>query len=267
MDPRHFPTGGEGGNFHSMDRTIFSLLAIELWRDPYESVQILAFWLLLERLGFKRFILFLLSLHPPKIGEFADEAVTCLQCINDFRFVIPPDINVIPLTSSIFNNKISLQYFHENRATMARELQSIITEICAKALPDLIDDALRKHATFDALTDELASLGFVDEKPRSNHRAGTSTQERAVFITFSRGYPVSEAEVRSFFTSLFGECVEAFYMQSVNSPFDQPLYAQVIFSNPATVDLILNGAVKAKFAINGKHMWVRRFVQKFRNFP
>ncbi|CAI9100717.1 OLC1v1037877C1 [Oldenlandia corymbosa var. corymbosa] len=234
-----------------MDRKLYYLLAVELWRDLYESAQILSFWLWIEQLGFKKFISFLLSLHPPEIDEYADEAVTCLRCMKNHRFVIRAEGNVLPLTSSLLNHKISLQFFHENRATTVRELHKIVSELCVKVLPDLIEDAFKKHAIFDSLTDDLASLGFVDEKSVRNRRAGTSTEDRALFITFSKGYPVSEADGRGFFAALFGDCFEACYMQSANNAHDQPVYAKVVFSSRATIDQILNDAAKAKF----KNQW------------
>ncbi|OVA07434.1 hypothetical protein BVC80_939g1 [Macleaya cordata] len=85
--------------------------------------------------------------------------------------------------------------------------------------------------------------------------------DRTMFITFSRGYPITERELRAFFVRLYGECIEDLYMQEV-PPNRQSLYARVVFRSLRIIAAILDGKDKAKFAINGKHVWARLFVDK-----
>lgn len=85
---------------------------------------------------------------------------------------------------------------------------------------------------------------------------------RTMFATFSKGYPVSEAEIKQFFTALLGECIQGLYMQEVEGEDEQPLYARIVFANQSFIHGILNGQSKAKFNINGKHVWIRRFVPR-----
>lgn len=269
MDPTLSPvTIKEYGTFHAMDRELYSLLAVELWRDPYESVQIMALWLWMERLGFKNLVLTILSMPPMLINKYADEALACVKCINEPQFVFSAEVSEIPLTSKLVKKRISLQYFHENRPIVVKELRKIITEICAMALQDVIEDAVEKHNAYDSLVNNFSNLGFVGEVSRDySHANEASQEERTMFVTFSKGYPVSESEVREFFCKLFGDCIEAFHMQPVRSD-EQALYARVVFSTPKVIDLILNGVTKAKFTINGKHLWMRKFVPKRRSsFP
>ncbi|CAA2973250.1 Hypothetical predicted protein [Olea europaea subsp. europaea] len=77
--------------------------------------------------------------------------------------------------------------------------------------------------------------------PRNNQLINEVPREdRTVFATFSGGYPVAEMEVRHFFTTVYGNCIESFRMQ----------------------EEILDGTEKAKFTINGKHVWMRKFVPR-----
>lgn len=267
MDPLPV-TLNEYGTFHAMDRALYCVLAVKLWRDPYESVQIMALWLWMERLGFKNFVFTILSMPPMVISKYADEALTCVKCINDPQFVFSAEFSEIPLTSKLVKKRISFQYFHENRASVVKELRKIVTEICAVALQDVIEDAIRKHDAYESLVNSFSNLGFVGEASTSSSLTnGASVEDRTMFITFSRGYPVAESEVREFFTRLFGNCIEAFYLQPVRSD-EQALYARVVFTRPSVIDLILNGVTKAKFTINGKHLWMRKYVPKRRSsFP
>ncbi|KAL0315848.1 UNVERIFIED_CONTAM: hypothetical protein Sradi_5463000 [Sesamum radiatum] len=82
-----------------------------------------------------------------------------------------------------------------------------------------------------------------------------------MFATFSKGYPVTETEVRQFFTRMFGNCIESFHMQEVG-PDEQALYARIVFHRPSFIQVILNGDTKAKFTINGKHVWMRQFIPR-----
>ncbi|KAL3532693.1 hypothetical protein ACH5RR_006214 [Cinchona calisaya] len=270
MDARSSPvTLNEYVSFHAMDRALYSVLAVELWRDPYESVQVLALWLWMERAVFKNFVLMISSMAPMLINKYADEALTCVKCINDPQFFFTAEMGDIPLTSSLIRKKMSLLYFHENRAILVNELRKIVTEIFAMALQDVIEDAIKRHATHDSLVNSFANLGFVGETSTGSNHSNSSSQveDRTMFVTFSKGYPVAESEVREFFTKLFGNCIESFHMQPVRSD-EQALYARVVFCTPAIIDLILNGVNKAKFTINGKHLWMRKFVPRRRSsFP
>nr|GMD50592.1 uncharacterized protein LOC109168955 [Ipomoea batatas] len=86
-------------------------------------------------------------------------------------------------------------------------------------------------------------------------------ENRTVFATFSRGYPVFEWELRSHFYRMFGHCVESITMQPVK-PNEQSLFALVVFTSPAIVDLVLRGMEKAKFMVKGKQVWMRKYARK-----
>ncbi|KAK9124847.1 hypothetical protein Scep_013693 [Stephania cephalantha] len=49
-------------------------------------------------------------------------------------------------------------------------------------------------------------------------------QERTMFMTFSREYPVTEAEVRDYFTRTYGDCIDSFHIEEVEAT-QQALYA------------------------------------------
>jgi hypothetical protein len=58
-----------------------------------------------------------------------------------------------------------------------------------------------------------------------------------------------------------GECIEAIYMQEVSAE-EQPLYARLVVPSAAILHNVLLGQGKAKFTINGKHVWARKYVRK-----
>ncbi|KAG7998664.1 hypothetical protein I3843_01G269200 [Carya illinoinensis] len=53
--------------------------------------------------------------------------------------------------------------------------------------------------------------------------------DRSIFLTFSKGHPLSENEIRGyFFTRKFGDFIEAIHMQEVLPVLEQPLYARLV---------------------------------------
>ena len=89
-----------------------------------------------------------------------------------------------------------------------------------------------------------------------------SEDDRTMFLTFSRGR-VTENEVRGLFTRLYGlDAVADVIMQENISDGAQPLFARLILNSIATVDRMLNGKRIAKFRVNGKHIWARKYERR-----
>lgn len=60
---------------------------------------------------------------------------------------------------------------------------------------------------------------------------------------------------------IYGDCIEAIHMQEVAAG-EQPLYARLVVTSSGAMDVILKNKEKAKFSINGKHVWARKYVRK-----
>ncbi|XP_012077535.2 uncharacterized protein LOC105638353 [Jatropha curcas] len=234
--------------FHSIDRELYSLLVINLWRDPVESLQILALWLWMERIGYSNVVKKILSLPSILINELADEAIICLTCINQDQFT--SQNSDIPLMQSLMEKEVSLKHFHENRFSAIQGVAKIVNEVCIRAVHDIMQQAIERNATQKVMTAHQPTVVV-----------GVPEEERTMFVTFSKGYPVEAWEVREFFTRRFGDCIESLHMQEVESQ-QQSLFARIVFNSPSIIQVILSGLDKAKFNINGKHVWARKFVPK-----
>lgn len=279
--------------FHSIDRRLYSILVADIWRDPVESMQIMALWLWLERAGFYNIIKRILALPAILINELADEAVICLSIINNAQslFTSTAEASEIPLTHNLIKRDISLQFLQENRDLAIRGLAKVDREVCIRAFSDLMEEAIARNnaqrlvETQMLLQQTLSTRGGFGQFiscPENNNNNTTTTnnnnnnvveapngngvvpaEERTMFVTFSKGYPVGEWEVREFFNNLFGDnCIESFYMQDVKGNDEQALFARIVFFRAHFIHKILNGVAKAKFTINGKHVWMRKFVPK-----
>ncbi|KAL7228747.1 hypothetical protein ACSBR2_007443 [Camellia fascicularis] len=314
-------TDEQFNDFHSIDRVLYSRLVLGLGRDPAESMQVMALWLLLERGSYNcHLVNKILSLPGSLINSLVDETAKCLKCTEGDRFVFDGKENDIPLMQNLLGREINLRYFHENRIWVLRGVTKIVNEVCIRAFdeimrsafgnnsffifpfyhhdrfgsgtsnvalpvvvncggvgsekiegnPDQIGSGVSVHGGYDSydqtnqgqiLNNELSELFgrisiLVNEEERE-----VPPDDRTIFLTFSKGYPTSETEVRDFFTRKFGEIIEAVHMQEVPGG-EQVLYARLVVHSASVINVVLEGQRKAKFSINGKHVWARKYVKK-----
>ncbi|THU55225.1 hypothetical protein C4D60_Mb11t04330 [Musa balbisiana] len=86
---------------------------------------------------------------------------------------------------------------------------------------------------------------------------------RSMFITFSRGHPISRQDIVEFFNEHYGPCLETVMMERT-SPGQLPMYGRLVFRNASTIARVLNGQRRAKFIINGRHLWARMYTPRRR---
>ncbi|XP_044502378.1 uncharacterized protein LOC123223303 [Mangifera indica] len=93
----------------------------------------------------------------------------------------------------------------------------------------------------------------------------TPEEDRTLFLTFSKGYPLSEDQIIRFFNDKYGPCVERVYVhwpvpRTVNAP--PPLFGKVVFKMSSIPIWILNGHEQTKFKVDGKPLWCKKFEAK-----
>ncbi|KAG7554892.1 hypothetical protein ISN44_As11g010920 [Arabidopsis suecica] len=285
--------------FHAQDRKIFSKLVLKFSRSPAESLLIMATWFWLEDFFSQNILSTILALSDPVIVALANEAVLCFQCLDSSEK--PNDFNHIPLTAELLAKDISLQIFHKHRYSAIAGIKNFLTTVCSRIFSDILQQALPSSSSYTFVTrfrHPLIIPGFphptfgsinvmpdivVGDKIYNNNivlcshglwgwnaNCIATDIERTMFLTFSRGFPVSQAEVKSFFTKKYGEnCVEGVYMKedNENSPNangnnngqQQSLFAKLVLDSVATVDRILDGEKIKRFKYNGKHIWARKY--------
>ncbi|CAH8281754.1 unnamed protein product [Eruca vesicaria subsp. sativa] len=260
-------------------------------------------WFWLESFGYDDIFPTISALPDQLITPFVNEAVSCLRCIESSE---PPNesnhdlINQIPLTSSYLEKDISLPFIYKNRYTAIAGIKTFLTTNCSRIFTDILTQVVPytpppysvsglqhplmipgfPHPTFGNINvmpdaPNNTALIFPSNIWEWNDHCMETENDRTLFLTFSRGFPVSQAEVRELFTSRFGEkCVVGVYMREdycVNAPNNtfacnndqqQPLFAKLVLDSVITVDRVLEGEKLQKFRINGKHIWARKYNEK-----
>ncbi|KAG7564535.1 hypothetical protein ISN44_As10g012990 [Arabidopsis suecica] len=286
--------------FHAQDRDIFSKLVLKFLRPPAESLLVMATWLWLEDFGFENIFSIILTLPDPLIVALANEAVSCFRCL---YFNYPP-IGQIPLTAKYMKKNISLQIIYKNRYSAITGIKNFLTTVCSRIFTDILVRVLPSSSmpSFDTrLRQPLRIPGFphpifgsinvmpieVDRDNFSNNNLFfiphglwgwnanciATENDRALFLTFSHGYPVTHAEIFELFTKEYGEnCVEGVYMQHDNkkspnananrSCKQQSLFARLVLDSVATVDRVLDGEQRKELEIYGKNIWARKYEKR-----
>ncbi|RAL52838.1 hypothetical protein DM860_007606 [Cuscuta australis] len=272
--------------FHSIDRKIFSRLVVNSARNPAESLLVMAFWLWLEDLDFPGVIDKMLALSDSTVNALADEAAACLKRLESSKPNQNPRVsdegNDMPLTSIVMGRAISSKLFCPNKFTAISGIKSFLNKVCAIVFADILEQVLPDGSCWASPDSSIPVPGFphptfgsIAVVPRSRDSAipnaglwGWSmateppVDDRTMFLTFSRGYPVTEEEVRELFNSYYGDCVEAVRMVPPAAASEQPLYARLVVRSVGTIDRVLSGGPIAKFRVNGKHVWARKYERR-----
>ncbi|KAK0571337.1 hypothetical protein LWI29_014397 [Acer saccharum] len=274
--------------YHRIDREVFARLVMTLMRDPAESLLIIAVWLWLEEKGFSSLISKISKLSNQMVNVLAREAVSGLNCLESDQVPnVPPNGGMYFTSRLLDRTDMSLLFFYHNRFSTIVGVKNVLNNVCAKIFTDILPLVMGiqvrlnqpipmagfLHQLFGDVEIVRRGMSYVEipaaaggdqilqlwGMPENN----LSEDDRTMFLTFSRGFRVTENEVRGLFTRLYGlDAVANVIMQENISDDAQPLFARLILNSIATVDRMLKGRSIAKFRINGKHIWARKYERR-----
>ncbi|XP_045819650.1 uncharacterized protein LOC123913089 [Trifolium pratense] len=128
------------------ERDVYETLVIKLSRDPMESMKLLALWLWLKDVGYGNVVNKIHSSSYSIINEFADEGVTCLNCINTSMIHSSIEFNEddIPRMCYLIDKEFSLKMLYENRAFAKEGVNMMLKNVCMVALGDIMEQVNMK---------------------------------------------------------------------------------------------------------------------------
>ncbi|KAA8534326.1 hypothetical protein F0562_031847 [Nyssa sinensis] len=306
-------TNEEFNLFHSIDRELYSLLILNLGRDPAESMHVMALWLWVEKAGHDhRLVKKMLLLPATLLNALADETVTCLKCTENDEFPFDHNLegnDISTLQTLIQSDIISLRYFHENRISVLRGVTKIVNEVCARAFEDILshstfqrnpilmgfNEAVRSsifennrenvkmalggggYGYYNPVITSVSfcpGIGVVSEMgfnvaPFWPNHGSTSGKFNGVpsnlvpAVTVHTYDPYDLAMQRQFLNNELGDLLSRINLE----PDEQVLYARLVARSSSIIGVVLDGHSKAKFSINGKHVWARKYVKKHPKSP
>ncbi|XP_024200601.1 uncharacterized protein LOC112203936 [Rosa chinensis] len=124
------------------------------------------------------------------------------------------------------------------------------------ALSDFLNNEMADMLSRLHLHDDDGDGGDIGGGVRGDQvEEEVSADDRTIFLTFSKGIPFLKRKK-------YGEFFDAIHMQEVQVADQQPLYARLVVRSASFIPVVLEGQSKAKFSINGKHVWARKYVKK-----
>lgn len=200
--------------FHNIDRQLFIRLVVELGREISESINVMAFLMCIEMISKEFNLVAKILQHWPNVmlNRLADEAVFILDCIVSSPY--PNDCvreKKFPLIQHILHHNATFEFFHEKRLELITDVTKFINEVCIRAFTDIIEHVIYNgvteqqelyranlYGTASLPTHMLPQAAYYT--PNDSPMVPQEIDDRTLFITFSKGYPVSENELRYFFS-------------------------------------------------------------------
>ena len=221
--------------FHGPERSLFHRLVRDLAQDAESMRWVIALWLWFESVGHHGFIRRLSALPGPVVLRFVEEALACLARLAERKLAGAGEL--LPCTNALLAEPIDdVGYFDAHRDEVMPGVRSLYKNVCRVVFDDscLADDALflprsatgRNRSVPRAVGTPVVAA-FAGSAPGVHQTAATpfsrlnamaapwspvrSAYEqiisplpeefRSLFITFSRGYPISKEDIEEFFNA------------------------------------------------------------------
>lgn len=222
--------------------------------DSFLAKIVIAFWLLLEEMGYFELIQAISTKCDSVVKQKFDETASFINCLVQNPGAEQVDINDRPFLAGLIENTISRVDLYNGRYQLLERLNHIMRTVCNVIFDEKVEASSSKR------TQNLQSNLNPLAKPFSVPESSTPTDQRSMFLTFSNGFPCTREEIFSFFTSKLGPVVESVMLE--RAVLDDPQYARIVFTNESVISQILNGENKVKFMVNNKHLWARLYKPK-----
>lgn len=207
--------------FYTLERVLFNRMVRSMGKNPQQVKTAMALWLMLEEIGYHELIRMVHSYDDDNIIEaLFNEALQCLEFIQPNAAAPttePADEEDTPVFLGLFDDPVSFRFFYYNREFMYKRYVHIMETVCDKIFGENaaieVDESGMKpvarplgEGSNQALLEQgghEASSKLSNLNPGANEFRPGQTHEdtRTMFLTFSKGHPLSREEIVHFFTS------------------------------------------------------------------
>ncbi|KAL6642684.1 hypothetical protein ACP70R_020865 [Stipagrostis hirtigluma subsp. patula] len=271
--------------FHKLERDLFHRLVHDLGQDPATMRWVIALWLWFESAGHHDFIRRVSALPGPVVTRFVEEAITCLRRLAGKGAAADAGDEGrdgrLPCTNALLAESVDdVGYFDARREEILDGVTSMYKNVClvvcdagsaatcvpsnmgvarAAPPPQMVSSPGRAAPPVPSWSLNPMASPWIPVQAQSL----LPEDYRSLFITFSRGYPISKEDIVEFFNSAYGPCVEAVMVERP-PPGQLPVYGRVVLRNAAMIPVVLDGKQTNKFLIKGRHLWARIYVPSSR---
>ncbi|KAI3995217.1 hypothetical protein MKX01_032019, partial [Papaver californicum] len=180
---------------HKIERDMYKKLSLNMRKEPLVCMAVMALWIFMEELGYPKVISMLLSCQNDMINSAFAEAELLIHHIVT-RTPPPSSLIDMPITLRLINAIGSRKYIPMNN------LFNKVKDLCGTLFEDIFREAMSGNNTTihsQRLFDEIGGSSSVPTVDEPQVVRVTPPNERTMFIRFSRGFPISEDQLREFF--------------------------------------------------------------------
>lgn len=179
--------------FHNAERKLYRLLVEKLGIGADSARAAIALWLWMESIGYNDLTSRIFSLDDHLLQAAMGEAQACASVLqpNSPR---PTSNSDLPITASLVNEPLNLRFFHHNKDVVARAVAHFLHKIYGVTLNDNFTKVPDMSRSSTSTLNPMA-------RPWEPDVGRGSTERRSMFLTFSRGFPLTKEEILTLFTS------------------------------------------------------------------
>ncbi|GAV77994.1 hypothetical protein CFOL_v3_21462 [Cephalotus follicularis] len=267
-------------------------MVVLMGKNSQQVKKAMTLWLLLEEIGYHDLIRMINSYDTKTVDALFNAALKCLECMQPNALPNELEDNT-PVLLGLFEEPLHLRFFYYNREFMYKRYlhikktvsdkifgQDAAIEVDESGTRPVVVGRRREGSSGDgtvmvtqgAYTEHSEVLWYGREAPKESmlnpdameYCPGPTPEDaRTMFLTFSKGYPLSSKEIVNFFVSKWGEVVQDVVIEHTREG-EEPRFGRIVFTSSTVIQLVLNGEAKAKFLVNGKHLWARVYVPRQR---
>ncbi|XP_031273819.1 uncharacterized protein LOC116132304 isoform X1 [Pistacia vera] len=257
--------------FYTLERSLFNRMVRIIGKTSLEVKRTIALWLVLEEIGYHDLIRTIYSYDNKTIEALSNEALQCLECMKPDALE-PTVLHDNPVFQGLLDEPMNFRFFYYNREFIYKRYMHIMETVCNKIFGDTaaieVDESGLRPVVRPFI--ESSSAAAINVTPRESnlnaeasefHPTQSPEDAKTMFLTFSKGHPLTREEIVNFFTSKWGEVVEDVIIEQSRLGQD-PQFGRILFTTSTVIPRVLNGESKAKFLVNRKHLWARIYVHR-----
>nr|XP_009778523.1 PREDICTED: uncharacterized protein LOC104227865 [Nicotiana sylvestris] len=158
-----------------------------------------------------------------------------------------------PFTSQLLS-PLSLKEIISNKEKVNKEISLIYDTFCCDGFEVKLEEKTKNNMT----EEEKLNLALNSKLNPFAKEWSSSEATRSLFMTFSRGYPISRRQIINFFNRKCGNCVEDVF--TFREQGKDPTFGKVVFKNTSSCALVLRrGCDVARFYIGSGHVLVKQY--------
>ncbi|OMO71213.1 hypothetical protein CCACVL1_18362 [Corchorus capsularis] len=208
-------------SFHRIDCELYKQLVFILRRDPLRSMDVMALWIWMERMGIRNLIKKILFLPFVVIDGLADEAIFIMDnTLHSSSLTVLDWEEKTPLKKYLMmESSVGFECLLGDPRVLAVGTTLVFDKVCLEMLIDLVQDAIDMNECHDL------------------------SRDRTIVIEFPLSQAIESCEIENFFSEHYGECIESFHMQRKTLDVE-PGSARMVIRSPFLVEAILDAKKK-----------------------